>query len=628
MGDWRYSKVSDSPGVTSQIYSLTFSSFLTNTISVGSTLRYSRQDQDITTRENFSPTAFLSLRNDFFNLNLSATDSERRNSQGPDFTSRSWNIDLSSYYKEIVNTRVYYGSSKEFDWNKERTNTKTNYWGLNLAKQWQHLQLNYDYRGSKADDYINRSQSKNFSHLLRGQYSGVWKKLSYNLSQQFNYTDTKWEGTLIGGEARYLLPNIEVTWEDYTPSDGDNLNVYINDVKDWQPGDTPDKGIVIDLGTESLDRIEFYYDSVDFKEIPPDIKWDIYWSYDETNWHLLYQDVSLPYDFPTTFSTARYIKLVPRNTSATDPLTLNQPEFRLYKILSAPTYESSVKSYRTDISLGYQLIENLNLNYYFSNNRSEPTPGRDSKDNIHNLSLSWFYNKYLQPRTAVSVSTQEREKEPTIKVKNFSFSNYSQILPTLSTSLGFTHSITKEGGEKNSRSDTINFNSAAEIFPDLNLRLDITLSDNYNYISSVSTKGYSQRLYVVARIKPQVVLSTTYQLDYTDSSLGGSDTTHSLLVDLSWTLSEVCSVHITENIKKNTDETTLDSTYSIWLSPSANTQLNVQYSGRINGESYDNISGFFSWKIGRHFSLKSNVSWNNQTPEGQWSWMINLTANF
>ncbi len=638
-GDWRYIDSSGETGAFSQIYSLTLSSQATNALNLGSTIRYSRVNRSSQYQELLSPVFFLSLVNDYFNFNLSATDSERHNSEGADYSSRSWNAIISSFYKEIVDTKLYYGSSKERDnADPHQIDTKNNYWGLNLSKDWKGLDVYYDYRGSHSEDYANVSTTNDFSHLLRASYAGSWRRLSYSLSQQFNYSKNRWEGQIENGKAKYPIKvSIEwlpTNWQNQLPagSNSDDFNSYIYLVQNADPNQDSNYGILIDLGTEEIGYLEFFYDSKEWKAIPNDVKWDIYYSRDKIIWTQLASNVSLPYDFSTpsylNFNQARYLLLIPRTTFAQSLQMNNSPLFRAYKYITSSQYKRLLHAYRTDVLLSYNFTDNLSLSYSFSADRSEPTPGPDSKDIMHAFSSSWFVNKYFQPNMAFSYTKNKAENEPDYVMRNFSFSVFSDILPTLNVSTSFTRTLLEEGGRKKGRNNIFNVSTSAQVYPDLDLRWDITYSNNYNYETDISSRNFYSRINAIARIKPSITLNSIYQFDWNDTSNTSSLTSHYIMFDLSWTFSDSCSFHGMEGIKFSEDETTVNSTYSIWFSLTPKTQINFQYSGLRDNNKTDQISSFFSWRISRYFSFKSNYSWTKTDNVKSWSWMLNLTARF
>ena len=627
-GDWRYWEASDTENRLTQMYSLSFSSQATRAISFGSTLRYTRTDQGSHRQELFTPTAFLGLRNDYFNLNFSATDTERRDSETPNMSTRSWDLNLnSSYYKKVGNVRLYYGSSTQQDDSSPRKiDTSANHWGLSLDKEWYGVNIFYDYRGSHSEDRVENSKSDTGSHFIKGEYTNSWHKLTYNLAQQVSYSTTKWQGELQGGKALYKI-SVSVEWQPSVPTNGKDFNDWIDQVKNA----TPDQnlGIIIDLNGEAIDKIEFYYDSdpLSPKAIPSDVKWDIYSSNNKINWTQIANDVSLPYVFSSTLSV-RYLKLIPRNTSATDPLEVNNPEFRVYRYLSGPTYKRKVKAYRTDLSFIYDFTENISLSYYFSYDKTSPDYGSGMKDIVHTVAASWWVNKYFQPRLNFTRSTSETEGQPETTVNTLSTTVISEIYETLTVSSSYTHSLSQEGGENQARSDNLTISTTARLYPDLDLRWDVTGSKTHNYQTNSDTKGLSSRINIIARIKPTLTINSIYDYNRTESSTGTTNTENYVMLDANWRLSDYMLLRGTESIRWSGGEKLLNSTYSVWLGLTPKVQLNFQYSGSRNSNTTDQFSSFFSWRISQYLSFKSTYSWTKDKSGKKWSLMLNLTLTF
>ncbi|WP_157627868.1 hypothetical protein [Thermodesulfatator autotrophicus] len=623
MGDWRYLENEDEPKIFSQIYSLTFSSQVTNNISLGTTFRYNRTSQGDSYRETLTPVFSLFLRNDFFNFNLSATATEQHGTDSRDLSSRSWNADFSSSYIKDINSRIYFGSSKQEDkMTPHLINQKSDYWGLNLSKDFKNLDIYYDYRSSQGEDYVLKSVTNNYSHLVRLNYTGVFNNLSYSFGQQFNYTKTKWQGELIAGKANFPI-NISVEWYiDDNPSswDGKNLEDF-NDSND-------DDYVIIDLGTEEIGLMEFYYDTINWTAIPSDIKWDIYYSNDKITWDSLVTDVSLPFDFSTlgtlNFSKARYLKLVPKTFS---DLEFKSPQFLAYKYVLSSQYTSSLKTYRTSLALSYNFLENITSSYSFSLNLAEPTPGPDSKDYIHSISVSWIPNKFFQPTASASKTKNIKDNQPDLTIDNISFSVFSDILPTLNISFGYTYTNVKEDDIKKVTNDNFNVSTFAKIYPDLDFRWDISIGRSKNFENNLTSKTLSSRINTIARLKPAITTTITYQYDYNDNDIS-STTTHNFSFDFSWTISEYCSFHGSESIKIIERETSINSFYSLWFLLTSKTQINFQYSSSRNGTTSDQFSSFLSWKISKYLSFKANYNWLKTDDDTSWSWMFNLTAKF
>ncbi|WP_456431528.1 hypothetical protein [Thermosulfuriphilus sp.] len=615
--DWRHWEYSSQESQFQQTYSLSLSSQATRVISTGATIRYSRLEQAARTRELFTPTAYIGIRNDLFNLNLSATDTERRNSDSANFSSRSWDANLTTSYKE-TSFRFYYGSStQQDDRQPRRIDTTSDHWGLSAGRTWRGLDLFYDYRGSNSQDRVKDSTTTTESHFLKGQYSGRWRKLTYNFGQQVNFSTTDWEGKISGGGYAELELNISVTWEPSKPANGETLK--------------KNQVIIIDLGTQSVDSIYFYTDGTILESVSHNVRWDIYWSSDRSNWKLIDSDVSLPYRFSSTFSGGRYIKLVVTEVPIPAP-TLNDPEVKAYKYIYTSSYTQKSKTYRTDASVTYSFNENISLSYFLAYDKNVPDPGGQSENTVQTLAGSWFINKYFQTQANLSQSSNKMEGQPETKITNASLTIISDILDTLSLSTGLTHSVSQVGGADQSSSDSLTVSTTARLYPDLDLRWDLTYTQSHSYESDTDTTGLSSRINLTARIRPSLTVNTLY--NYTQSKTSGATTSeatsHDFSVDASWRASDVVLIRVAEAVSwSDTEDTTYSINGSFWWAISPKVQFNVQYSGSRSGDTTsDQYSVFLSWSISQYLSLKTNYSWAKSDNQTQWTWMINLTASF
>lgn len=614
--DWRYWEYSDQESQLQQTYSLSISSQATRAINTGATIRYNRIERGSQRRELFTPTAYLGIRNDLFNFNLSATDTERRNSDSPNFSSRSWDANLSTTYKE-TSLRFYYGSSTQQDDSQpRRIDSTSDHWGFSANRIWRGINLFYDYRGSTSDDRVKDSTTDTESHFLKGQYTGRWRKLSYNFGQQFSFTKTDWKGKISGGGYSEFELTISISWEPSKPANGDSL--------------AKNQEIIIDLGTQSLDSIYFYTDGTILEPVPTAVRWDIYWSSDKSTWNLIASNTSLPYRFSSTFSQGRYIKLVVKDVPSPAP-TLNDPEVRAYLFIYSSSYTQKSKTYRTDLSLTYALNEDISLSYYLAYDKNIPEPGNQAENTVHTLAGSWFINKYLQTQANLSQSSNKVEGQPETKITNASATIISDILETLSLSTGLTHSISEVGGAKQSSSDSLTLSTSAKLYPDLDLRWDVTYTLSHSYESDTDTTGLTSRLNIIARIRPTLTINSLY--NYTRSETTGATssqaTSQNLSLDVSWRASDVLLIRAAEAVSwSDTEDKTFSSNYSLWWAVSPKVQFNLQYSGSRNGSKSDQYSTFLSWTISRYLSLKTNYSWSKSDGQTQWTWMVNLTASF
>ncbi len=631
-GQWRYGLASETENSINQIYSLNLYSTATEAISFGSTLRYTRMDQGSKTNELIIPTAYFILQNDLFNLNLSATDTERRSSEQPDISAYSYDANLiTSLFRKKTNLRLYYGRASQHDDSFPRNiDTSSNQWGVGLNQRLYKMDLLYNYRGGDSKDKVHESETKSQNHFLKVQYFDSWKNFSWNLGQQLVYGKTDWQGKIQeGGYGLYKIP-ISVEWHPFKPGINTNstdFNDYIEKVQNADYQD-PNAGIVINLNYNSVDRIEFYYDSSSLIAIPAEVKWDIYWSNDKNTWTQIAESVSLPYEFSNTFSNGTYLKLIPR-TTASSTLTVNNPEFKLYKHIYTTSYTQETTTYRTNISLAYTFNPNASISYFLVYDRTSSDSGFDIKRFTQGGSAYWYINQYFQPRINISKNTSSQSNQPDTSIQNFSLNILSEVLDTLTFSTAYIYSLSFQDDIKQTRMNTISFTSTSKLYPDLNLRWDFVYTNSYNYESDQSTNGFSSIINLIARIRPTLTLNTISSYNYSKTSGNDSVVNYSILINASWRLSQALFLRSTENvIWADNGDTNISSSYSLWIALTRATQLNFQYSNTRNTVHSDSFSGFLSWRISRYLSFRSNYSMTKTEDNSQWSCYFELMATF
>ncbi len=610
--NWRYFDTSEEKPRWTQTYSLILSSWATNALSTNLSLRYTRQDQAGEWRELYTPVLALNLTNDWFNLNFSATATENRRSDGPDLSTRSWDSNLTTSYQDY-NWRFYYGqASQKDDRSPHRIDTDSDHWGISVSKEWNLFGIYADYRGTSSKDHVDRTKTNTDSYFVKGDLSNTWKKFRYSFSQQITYTKNKWKSSETGPTKRALI-SISVSW-------------HLADTNQIQTDDY----IIIDTNNQEIDLIIFYADGIIMEELDPNVKWKIEWSNDQSTWTEIANNVSLPYEFPTTFNEGRYLKLTV--ISGTDDL--NSPVVRAYKYLPAGvnSYTFKSKSFQTNASLGYNFDEKKNIAYNFFYNKNIPKPGKNSESISQNITGYWYINKLLQTTSSFSTNRDKTEGQKSKKNYNFSINIISDFLETLTTTTTYTHSLNKEGNQKISTTDTITLSTAAELYPDLESRWDINYTHTKNFENDSKTDSINTHINLTARLKPSLTITAIYDFTHTKSKgeTSSSSTDHFANTDIIWRPSETLLIRGSESIKWGKNQKTIvNSTYSLWVNINPKIQINLLYSGtRQKGQNSDRISSNLSWDISRYLFFKTTYSWEKTKEEKRWAIMFSLTLTF
>jgi len=610
--NWQYFDTSESKARFSQTYSLILSSWATNALSTGLSLRYTRQDQGEKWQELYTPVFYLNLLNDWFNFNFSATATENRRSKGPDLSTRSWDSNIISKVKDY-NVRAYYGwSSQKDDQHPRRINTDNNHWGISVSKEWNIFSIFTDYRGTTSKDKVEKSKTDTNTYFIKGEISDSWKKLHYSFSQQINYTNNKWRSQK--KTVRGKLP----------------INISVN----WKLANSGEIGasdyIILDIDNNEINLIVFYKNGNFLEEISSDVKWKIEWSNDQVLWHTIAENISLPYEFSTTFSEGSYIKL----TVISGRDDLNSPLVKVYKYLpagvTAYTFDSTVL--RSDLSLLYSFNEKKNISYNFSYNKNLPDPGKNSTNTSHNITTFWWMNKLLQTSTSFSFNRDKIQGQKSKKNYSFSANITSEFLETLTTTTTYTHSINKKGNTKISSVDAITLSTFAELYPDLELRWDINYNHGKNFEENSKIDGINTHINLIARLKPSLTLNSIYDYTYTKNKGETTTTTTDQFfnIDVTWRPSDSLLLRGSESVKwGKAQKTTINHNYSLWMNVNPKIQLNFLYNGtRRKGQNSDHFSGNISWTISRYLFFRSSYAWENTGGDKSWTLMFSLSLTF
>ncbi len=610
--NWRYFDTSEEKPRWTQSYSLILSSWATNALSTNLSLRYTRQDQAGEWHELYTPVLALNLLNDWFNLNFSATATENRRSDGPDFSTRSWDTNLTTSYRDY-NWRLYYGqASQKDDRDPHRVNTDSDHWGLSVNKSWDLLTFYADYRGTSSKDHVEKTKTTTDSYFLRGEISDTWKKLHYSFSQQINYIKNDWKSKATGPTRKALI-NTTASWHL-----ADNTKLQKDDY------------IIIDTNYQEIDLIVLYVNNLTMEEVDPNVKWKIEWSNDQNTWTEIANDVSLPYEFSTTFKEGRYLKL----TVISGKDDLNSPLIRTYKYLPSgvTSYTFKSKSYQTSASLGYTIDERKNISYNLFYNKNLPDPGKNNESLSNSVTGYWYINKLLQTTTTFSTNRDKTQGQKSKSNYNFSINILSEFLETLTTTTTYTHSLNKEGSEKISTTDTITLSTAAELYPDLETRWDLNYTHGKNYETNSKTDSFNSHVNVTARVKPSLTITGIYDFTHTKSrgEKSATSTDHFANIDAIWRPSESLLIRGSEYIKWGKNQKTLvTSNYSLWVNVNPKIQVNFLYSGtRQKGQNSDRVSSTLSWDISRYWFFKTTYSWEKTEDEKRWSIMFSLSLTF
>ncbi len=588
-------------------------------IKSSNTIKYTKFQKGTRQAEVITPTCTLNFNNDIFNLDISGTLSETLDTKKDDTITKFFNATYSSFYKKIVNLKLTYTKSTNKDKiNPHRINNTSKDYGFSLKRNFfKYLSLNYDYKKTKTKNKVDNTTIITFIDNFISSITGLnynFNNFNFTFSLNYNFKKSKIKSsTSDNGIAKFPI-EVNFYWEP-NMNKGDILKL--------------NQEIIIQIPLIGIDLIEIYSDINHSELILSNVKWDIYISDtgDENSWELLYSNINFPFKFPKRINNKGYLKL--KVISLLNDIELTAPFVKCYVLESTNNNYAKLKifsrSLTTNASISHEFNENIdsfyNINFSFNN----PSPGEEVKNISHSLLTHFNINKIFSPAVTISQNIKYNQYSPDTSNIDFSFTNTSEFLNTLSTTFSYSHSINFIESKKTNSSNNLNVSINAKIFPDLLAKLENTFSLIRNYESNSTTKTYSANLGITARFTTSLTLTSNYSLAKVLSPK--SNLNQNILLNLSWRVSERMFINFGENvILPDKEVKKFTHNLSLWAAPTKKIQFNLTYTGNRGDETIDSFSNFLSWKLNNNWSLK--FIYNHKIIGGKHKWDSQINLSF
>ena len=650
-GDWRYERTSDNGDLDWMFlenYSLGLEKELTDTISVSGSVRYTKKRDPEQTLQTINPSVALDWKNYIFSFYISASSNRRLDSDGPDHTSNSWDANLCSNWSDRwPSIRLYYGRSRDYDDQHPReTDTKSKHKGVDVNYEYSIFKVYYNYRDSKTEDLVDDSTTWDYNHFASIEASKDFfdHRLSLSASHQISYTKNETETKAKGGKV--VIPvsvvmgysGVDDSPEDGTLAsnpaliDGDRFTSAGVDI-----GNTEDVNLALETVYREVNLIYVYTEDDVPSSWVGQYRWELYKSSDGTNWDLVALNLSYSYDHDAKrFEielpdvTDRYVKLYVAQIPDSGDVYVTEME-AYYEETTSKSKVTTVNRYRglrSSFNLNWRPWETVLASYNSTLNKAKPDPGPDSRDVSHSASVEWSPSRYFSPSVHFGTTSRTTDGEKKRKSYNYSLTINSSPLDTLDLSWGASRNEEYEGGDKESRTDTLDFYATATIFPDLTANLDLVHTTTKDYEEGDTTRSFSARFTTTARLSPKLTLDGT--LEYSRSTGDEDTTTERAYLSATWRVSDILLLRSTQDVRWEDEGTGYSSTYTLWVAPTSKIQVNAQYtySEPVDGDTSHIFSTFLSWAINRHFSFKTNYSYDRSGTDDHWTFGVQLTARF
>ncbi|MFV9644740.1 MAG: hypothetical protein ACNYWU_02845, partial [Desulfobacterales bacterium] len=295
-------------------------------------------------------------------------------------------------------------------------------------------------------------------------------------------------------------------------------------------------------------------------------------------------------------------------------------------------------------NLGYKPTDWLSFTYDFTQDQREETqedaePDQEkTRRQTHNATgrVERQIHKYLtasaQYQKRLEYDSEAEDKTTDTYLLQF----LSSPLKTLDTDLSLNHTVSKEGGETQSKSSSALFQISAKLRDgaDLDVNANITRSENPVSQSETTTKSVNSNLRL--ELTRMLTAEIEYNKNWTetenpdDSTTGRTYTAKSTLY---WRPSHDFYFRGSYGIdvdEMSGDETSQQQYNMSWLM-SEKMQLNIGYTLNRNDAVSSTYSSDLSWNLSRTFTLRFNYDLTRQeadeTTETQ-TFSTNLSARF
>ncbi len=592
----------------------------TNKISVSDSLRYTKTKKGTDETEVITPTGTLSINNDIFNLNFSGTISETLKTRKEDIFSSNYDINFSSFYKRIINLNLTYTNSRTYDnLNPKKMDTKTNQYGITLKRNfYKRLSVIYDFKKTENKNKVKDLKNINYAENVILSLNGLsfnHSKFTSSISANYNYRKNKMKADV--NESGIAL---------FPVSANIDISPILNGVTTLFDNQT----IIIKIPATGIDIVYFYKNGLYEEELDKNIKWIVYWSKTgkEDSYEIIASEISFPFKVNEEYKYNGYLKFKILNLPEQN-VELNNPVIQCYLIKTSTKGYAELKnfsrSFTFNLNSGYQFNNKLETFYDLTYSHNNSSPGLKKDSISQSISTEFIINKYFNINTQLSRDDQKTEKSPLSTTYNFSFTNNSELLNTLTSTFSYGYTLNLVSNKKINSSNNFNLTLNAQIYPDLIAKWNNSFTINKSYFSNSEAKTVSSSINITARFTPSITFISNYTL--TKNISPSSTLDQNITNNLSWRISEMMFINIGQNIilpdsgKKN-----YNNTISFWVAPTKKIQYNLTYTFIRGDTNSDSISNFLSWKIGEKLSTK--FTFNKKIIKGEHTWDAMFSLNF
>lgn len=645
--DWTYQGASERTGYLAESYTANYSTRhdVTELMSMDTTLRATSRSDIDSKRQNVTPSLSYLINNDLFFFNLSGTANEEfSNSEQGDRSNRS----LAANWNSAWGRGVWWLPGLNLNFNKNwqadsltpsRIDSQSTYQGANLDWDFALARVSYRHNANSSNNLISDTEYQTKDQQLRIETNAsFWQgKGSASLSQQINNVNTESLSRAAGGTA--LLPVLvsahhgESVPDPVTlPVNGALTDGNLDGVALTINNPVRPMNIALRINFQQVDRIYLYTDTALSTAVASQFRWDIYTSNNNIDWVLAqtsiagtYNSVEKRFEFMVPPYVKEFVKLVAVNDPAIT--AVNFTEIEAYQALAADSTtvaaSNTNNSYQTNVSMGLQLRPDLQLSSNATYLKNDSSAGYEMTTTGVSSGLAWNPNPDWSVRVSGNQSRRERAGVINDESRGYGISVGFPTVPAVDSVFGLSLSEYYEGAIKTSLSYNYTLQFIAEIYRDLNGRLNFNVTQSDNLQNDVQTETVSTRMGLTARLVPGMVADWSIIVSETASQAAtiGSDAI------VTWRLTDNLAVRGTLNGSwGESDSTTASAGLDVGLTD--NMQLSMTQR-REFAPVISNISTLdWRWTITRYLSMMTSgaILWGGEQDE--WNVVSRVNTRF
>lgn len=559
-GNWEYQASSANADQLVERYAADFAHHqdLTEVMALDAIIRYNRLSESEEERQDVIPSFSYLINNDLFLFNLSGSADEELNDSPRDRHNRSLAANWNSAWEKqawlpamsLNLTRNWQGD--DFATHRQDSESKGGGgsldWDLALARVF------YRFTAHESDDLQSGSWSKVENQLARVETdASFWGgRGTVNLSQQLTYGNNENRARLEGGIA--LIPVIVSAYSGEalsTPvtltlnsslTDGDKEVTAVSVNNPLRP-----LNLGLGINFRQVDRIYLYTDSVLSTATSAQFGWELYSSNNNRDWTLeraqvigTYNPIFRRFEFVVPAQDKEFLKLV----AVRDPAItqVNFTEIEAWQAVrdtgQAIVVSDDQESQQTDANLALQLRPDLQLTSNVNYAQHQSSLSADVTNTNINSGLTWIPRQDWSVRLNNALNSRDRDEDLADETHSYGLMVGFPTLPTVDSVMGVTLSEYYEGEAKISTGTNYTLQVIADLYTDLNARLNVSLNRIDTPLTEVGNEAASTQLNLTARLLPGLVAdwSGTY------TTFSDQDSTIASEARLNWRLTDRLSV--------------------------------------------------------------------------------------